>query len=275
MRITPRYFENLKRKRKGRYVRIGKINVYYETYGTGKPLLLLHGGLSCIDGLRYQIPFFAGHFRVILPERPGHGHTADIPGSYTYERMARQTAAFMDKLKLRNARLMGYSDGANILYRLAATRPDLVERFISVGGNFHYSGCEPVFQRDLQKKKISELEIDLRYAAYSPDGAAHYPSVYEKCRKLWLTEPRWKTGLIRQIKAMALILAGDRDMIRQEHTLTLYRNLQKAQLAIVPGATHGLLKEKPGIVNAIMLEFLRQSSRASSKKFFKKKINSL
>ena len=232
--------------------------MYYETYGAGKPLLLLHGGLSCIDGLRYQIPFFAKHFKVILPERPGHGHTADTPGNYDYETLARQIAAFMDKLRLKKARLMGYSDGANLLYWLAAKRPELVGRFISVGGNFHHRGCEPAFQKKLKGQKIQAADIDPRYAAYTPDSAAHYLNVYEKCRRLWLTEPNWKISLLKKIKAPALIAAGDGDMIRPEHTLTLYRNLRSAQLAIIPGASHSLLKEKPEIINALMLDFLKQ-----------------
>ncbi len=258
MKLTPKYFENVHRKRQGRYAQIGKIRMYYETYGTGKPLLLLHGGLSCIEGLRYQIPFFAQRFKVILPERPGHGHTADTPGQYDYETLARQTANFMDKLGLKKARLMGYSDGANLLYWLAAKRPDLVGCFISVGGNFHHQGCEPGFQRNLKKQKIQTLEIDPRYAAYSPDGAEHYSSVYEKCRRLWLTEPKWKPGLLRKIKVPALIVAGDGDMIRHEHTLKLYRSLRESQLAIIPGASHSLLKEKHRMVNAMMLDFLKQ-----------------
>ena len=254
-KLTTHYFDNLKIRRRGRYARAGKIRMYYETYGRGRPFLMLHGGLSCINGLRYQIPFFARHFKVILPERPGHGHTADTPGPYTYEALARQTAAFMDRLKIKKTRLMGYSDGANLIYWLAAHRPDLVDRFISVGGNFHASGCEPAFQHELKKQKASE---DARYNAYSPDGAGHFPEVFNKCRRLWLTQPRWKTSLIRKIRAPGLILAGDHDVIRHEHTLSLFRHLRHAQLALVPGAGHGLLKEKPALANRLMLDFLKE-----------------
>lgn len=255
MKLTPAFFENPKRTTQGRYARSGNASLYYEVYGSGRPLLLFHGGLSCIDGLRHQIPFFAKHFKVIVPERPGHGHTADTPGPYTYEVLARQTAAFMDKLRIRKARVMGYSDGANLIFPLAAKRPDLVERFISVGGNIHHSGCEPAFQKDLKKQKV---KIDPRYTAYSPDGKKHYPEVFEKCRRLWLTEPKWSLGLLKKIKAPALIMAGDQDMIRPEHTLAIYRNLRNAQLAVIPGAGHGLLKQKPDLANAIMLEFLTE-----------------
>ena len=254
-KLNVRYFEIPARRPSGCYVRLGPIRMYYETYGHGKPLLLLHGGLSAIEGLRYQIPFFAKHFKVILPERPGHGRTADIAGAYHYEQMAWQTAAFMDALKLKQARLMGHSDGANLLFWLAAHRRDLVERFIAVGGNFNYRGCEPLFQKELKKQKI---QLDPRYAALSPDGANHYPVVFEKCRKLWLSEPKWKAGLLRKIKTPALITVGDRDMIQHQHTLAMYRALPHAQLAMVPGTSHGLLKEKPKLVNAMMLNFLQQ-----------------
>ncbi len=255
-KLSPRYFETLASCRpSGQYVQLGPVRMYYETYGHGKPLLLLHGGLSAIEGLRYQIPFFAKYFKVIVPERPGHGRTADIAGPYTYERMAQQTAGFMDALKLKKARLMGYSDGANLLYWLAAKRRDLVDRFISVGGNFNHTGCEPVFQKSLKKQKV---ELDPRYAALSPDGALHYPVVFEKCRRLWLSEPQWKASFLRKIKVPVLIAAGDCDMIQPEHTLALFQALPCAELAIIPGASHGLLKEKPKIINALMLDFLQQ-----------------
>jgi pimeloyl-ACP methyl ester carboxylesterase len=253
MKLTPSFFSLAGNRRKGRIVRAGRARIYYEVYGRGKPLLLLHGGLSCIDGLRHQIPFFARRFKVYLPERPGHGHTADISGPYTYEAMASQTAAFMDALRIKKALLMGYSDGANLLFRLALRRPDLVDRFISVGGNIHHSGCEPSFQRELKKQKVSG--VDPRYEAYSPDDPAHFYEVFEKCRRLWLTQPKWNMGMLKKIKASVLIVAGDRDMIRHEHSVRMFRALKNAQLAIVPGASHAALKEKPGLLNKIMLEF--------------------
>lgn len=255
MRLTPDYFTNLKRKRRGDMLPIGKTLLYYETYGKGKPFFLFHGGLSCIDGLRHQIAFFAKYFKVIVPERPGHGHTADIRGPYTYEAFAGQTARFMDALKIKKALMLGTSDGANLIFYLAAKRPDLVSRFIAVGGNFHYSGCDAEFQKHLKKQRP---KTDSRYAAYSPDGKKHYTEVFNKCRTLWLTQPKWKESLLRAIKAPGLIVAGDRDMITHEHTLELFRCLRRAELAIIPGTTHSVLKEKPRLVNQIILEFLRQ-----------------
>ncbi len=261
-KLTSKFFENVKSKRNGRYANIGRLRLYYEIHGRGEPLFWLHGGLSCIDGLRFQIPYFAGskyhnrseHFKVILPERPGHGHTADIAGAYSYEQMAVQTFELMKKLKIKKANFAGYSDGANLLLWLAAKYPTCVKKIVLVGGNFHHRGCESEFQKHLRKQNAG---MDPRYAAYSPDGAGHYVEVFEKCRKLWLTEPRWKTSLLKKIRCPVLVMAGDRDMIKPEHTLEMFRGIKRSRLAIIPGASHALLKEKPEIANQIILDFLK------------------
>ena len=254
MKLAPHFFENVKSKRNGSCATIGSTRIYYETYGRGEPLFWLHGGLSCIDGLRFQTPFFSKYFKVILPERPGHGHTADISEKYSYEEMAEQALVLMKKLKVKKANFAGYSDGANLLLWLAAKYPARIKKVVLVGGNFHHRGCESLFQKHLRNQKI---EIDPRYAAYSPDKPEHYAQVYEKCRKLWLTEPKWKVSLLKKIKCSTLIVAGDRDMIKPEHSLEMFRNIKQSQLAIIPGASHSLLKEKPELVNKIILDFLK------------------
>lgn len=257
MKLTPKFFENVKSKRNGRYANIGRLRLYYEVYGKGEPLFWLHGGLSCIDGLRFQIPFFSESFKVILPERPGHGHTADIAGKYSYEAMAEQALALMKVLKIKKANFAGYSDGANLLLWLAAKYPERVKKIVLVGGNYHHRGCEPAFQRDLKKQNPKKYGIDPRYQAYSPDAPEHYFQVFEKCRKLWLTEPKWKPSLLKKIKCPTLIVAGDRDMIKPEHSIEMMRLIEKSQLAIIPDASHSLLKEKPKLANQIILDFLK------------------
>ena len=257
MKLTPEFFENPKSKRNGRYASIGRLSFYYEVYGKGEPLFWLHGGLSCIDGLRHQIPFFARSFKVILPERPGHGHTADINGNYSYEVMAEQALALMKKLKVKKANFAGYSDGANLILWLAAKYPARVKKIVLVGGNFHHHGCEPLFQSDLKKQNPQKYGIDSRYEAYSPDAPEHYFKVFEKCRRLWLSEPKWKPSLLDKIKCPTLIVAGDRDMIKPEHSIEMMRLIKKSQLAIIPGATHSLLKEKPELANRIIFDFLK------------------
>ncbi|HRK62667.1 MAG TPA: alpha/beta hydrolase [Candidatus Omnitrophota bacterium] len=247
-----------KKRCPGKYAQIGSAKIYYETYGRGEPLFWLHGGLSCIDGLRFQIPFFSRHFKVILPERPGHGHTADIAGNYSYEAMADQTLSLMKNLKINRASFAGYSDGANLLLWFAAKYPARVKKIVLVGGNYHHHGCDPLFQRDLKNQNPKKYGIDPRYQAYSPDAPEHYFQVFEKCRKLWLTEPKWKPALLKKIRCPVLVMAGDKDMIKPEHSVAMLRLIKKAQLAILPGTTHSLLKEKSALANRMILDFLNE-----------------
>ena len=85
--------------RSGKYVEAGGVKTYYESYGEGPPLLLLHGGLSTLETFRYQVGALAKHYPVILPERSGHGHTADINSGYSYDQMAEETLLFMETLR--------------------------------------------------------------------------------------------------------------------------------------------------------------------------------
>ncbi|MCB0376249.1 MAG: alpha/beta hydrolase, partial [Sinomicrobium sp.] len=97
---------------------------------------------------------------------------------------------------------------------------------------------------------------DRNYEKYSPDGPAHFEVVWKKIKELWLKHPAYTQQDLMSIKTPALIMAGDQDVISLEHTAQFQQALVYAQLCIVPGTTHGLLKEKPEIVNKILLDFL-------------------
>jgi len=245
--------------RSGKYLDVGRSRIYYETYGEGEPLFMFHGGSSTLEAFRCQIPELSKYFRIILPERPGNGHTADIDGPYSYKNMADDMVSFAHALDIQRAPFVGYSDGANLLLFIALEHPFLVEKFVSIGGNFHHSGCNPDFQnemRNLPRDSVGE-EIDEKYAKYSPDGPDHYAEVFYKTRQLWLTQPTFKKQDIEKIQTPALILCGDHDVIERQHTLDFFEALPNAYLSIVPGTTHRLIKEKPAIVNRILLDFLQ------------------
>ncbi|OGW81503.1 MAG: hypothetical protein A2Z83_06180, partial [Omnitrophica bacterium GWA2_52_8] len=195
-------------------------------------------------------------------ERRGHGRTRDSEGSFHYADMAEDMAALMDAMKIPRARMAGYSDGANLIFYLAMRYPEKVEGFVSLAGNFHYSGCDPEHRAELEKVpagRLSEEGIDRRYARVSPDGPDHYVEVYHKAIRLWLTEPDLTPADLRKIKAPALIAAGDHDVVLLEHTKELYRSLSRARLEIVPGASHRLIKENPELINRIVLDFLESA----------------
>src|SRR5262249_22095921 len=111
----------------GQYIDANNVHTYYEVTGRGEPLVLLHGGMCTIDTFAGLAAELAPSYRVHLPERRGHGRTADVPGPITYDNMAVDTIAFIDALGIGPVHLVGWSDGAVVGLKVALTRPDLVK----------------------------------------------------------------------------------------------------------------------------------------------------
>lgn len=247
--------------RSGQFLNIQGHAFYYEIHGEGEPLLLFHGGLSTIDTFRFQIPEFARHYQVIAIERPGNGHTADIEGSYCYERMADDMLSCMDALNVKSARMLGYSDGANLLFFMALKAPERIEKFVSVGGNFHHLGCVEDFQemlRELPRDSFGE-GVDRNYEKYSPDTREHFPEIFYKTRQLWLTQPELKNSDLNKIEVPVLVMAGDQDVITAEHTLEMFNALPYGELCIFPHTSHSLLKERATEANSLILDFFSRT----------------
>lgn len=216
-------------------------------------MLLLRGALTDASEFGATAPALAQRFRVIMPERRGHGHTPDLPEPISYDLMALDTIAFAEALGLRQAHLVGHSDGANVALLVALARPDLVDRLVLISGNFHHDGLLGAF--DLDELATNTFFADA-YAQVSPDRRDHFPEVVAKVTRMAASEPTLTTEDLGQVAARTLIMAGDDDAIRAEHTLAMYRAIPRAELAIVPGTSHALIIEKPALCNQIMTDFL-------------------
>jgi pimeloyl-ACP methyl ester carboxylesterase len=241
----------------GSYLDVNGVHTYYEVHGAGEPLVLLHGGLCLIETFAQQTPILAKHFRVFLPERRGHGRTPDTEGQITFQLMADDTVAFMHALGLEEAHLIGHSDGATVGYLVAMQHPELVRKLVSIGGNFHAIGLYPqphIPRPDVVRGAIAELKA--MYERLSPDGPDHYPIVLAKLERMWAEEPTLTTTELASIRAPTLVVVGDGDVIRPEHTLELFRAVPAAQLCVVPDSSHFVMNEKPKFVNRAILDFL-------------------
>jgi pimeloyl-ACP methyl ester carboxylesterase len=235
------------------YVDADAVHTWYAEYGSGAPLLLLHGALTDASEFGANIPALAQRFRVLTPERRGHGHTPDVDGPISYDLMARDTIEFLQKLDLRRAHLVGHSDGANVALLVALARPDLVDRLVLISGNFHHDGL--LDGLDIGELATSEYFLDA-YGQVSPDGREHFPVVVAKIARMVATEPSLTTADLAGVRARTLVMAGDDDAIAAEHTLALYRGIPDAELAVVPGTSHALIIEKPALCNEIIVDFL-------------------
>ncbi len=238
------------------YLEAGGVRTWYAEHGaaTGSPLLLLHGAFTDASEFGATTPALASRFRVLTPERRGHGHTPDVPGPISYDLMAADTAAFIDRLQLGRCHLVGHSDGANVALLVAMSRPDLVDRLILISGNFHYDGV--IAGLDFDELIAPGGFLSAAYGQVSPDGPDHFPVVAAKIVRMVTTEPTLSPGDLAKVAARTLVMVGDDDAVTAEHTLQLYRGIPDAELAVVPGTSHALIIEKPELCNRIMLDFL-------------------
>jgi pimeloyl-ACP methyl ester carboxylesterase len=237
------------------FIDVKGVHTYYEVHGEGDPLVLLHGGGDSGAGFGSQIPALAEHYRVIVPDRRGHGRTPDVEGPLTYPGMTEDTIAFLTAIDVAKAHLVGWSDGGIIALLLASERPDLVDRVVTMGSNVSGDGYSAAGRAALAPD--SPLMDFLRedWEKLTPDGADHWPVVLDKIGHLWL-DPYDYRDRLASIAAPTLLMQGDDDMITPEHSLEMFRAIDNAQLAIVPGASHVMPIEKPDLINRLILDFL-------------------
>jgi pimeloyl-ACP methyl ester carboxylesterase len=246
----------------GKYVQVDGQSVYYEEYGQGDPLLLLHGGFGTGDSLMAIGQHFAKHFRVIAPDRSSHGHTADKGGPLTYDDMTAETIGVIEALGLGKVNLFGFSDGGIICLLLALKRPDLIAKMVPLSANFHYNGVSPTMLGMMQSFSVDMIKMMLpeavaAYEKYSPDGPEHFPAVFEKTKQMFMSQPTLTVEDLAKISVPTLVLAADRDLMTIEHTVALFQAIPNAQLAIIPAATHELAFNRADDVASAALRFLQ------------------
>jgi pimeloyl-ACP methyl ester carboxylesterase len=178
----------------------------------------------------------------------------------SYGAMAQDTIAFLEAVGTGPAHLVGWSDGAIVALLVALKRPDLVRRLVLLSGALDTSGWVPQFEPATRLPADSPLFEPFRvaYEAASPDGPDHWPVVFAKVMEMWRAEPHIPRADLAQLQARTLILVGDDDLATLEHATEMYRTLPDGELAVVPGASHFALMEKPDLVNHIIVDFLTQ-----------------
>jgi len=244
------------------YVDIDGHPTWVDERGSGEEtIVLLHGGMSSSDLLLDTIGDALGAtYRLVSFDRRGHGRTADTPAPFHYDDMAAETIGVLEQVVGGPAHLVGWSDGGIIALLVAQRRPDLVDKLVPIGANYHHSGSLDV---DLPPDSPIAAMIGQAYAERSPDGPDHFGEVFAKTMTLFGTEPTMTTDDLGRIAAPTLVMAGDDDLIRLDHTCSMYQALPAGQLAIVPGASHALPIEKPADVARLVLEFLASGPPAT------------
>jgi len=256
----------------GRVVHANDLDIYYEEYGEGPPLLILHGGTGTIS----HDPAFGAHFRVIAPNMRGHGRTANPTGMFSYALLADDVAALIDALGLDRPPVAGYSDGGNTALQLGMTHPGSA-RALVLGGTWHR--LTPTYFEGMRQMLglVGDDAPDLNQLAQTHQGfvsywqAAHAAlggSEYWKTllRQIW---PMWTTPLdytevdFRRITAPTLVLIGDRDeCIPIEDAVALYRLIPGSELGVLPAASH-LLEGRGDLYAEVAIDFLIRNKGAA------------
>jgi pimeloyl-ACP methyl ester carboxylesterase len=229
------------------------LRMWYDERGEGDPLMLLHPGGAGVDSraLTATAEALSPHFRTYTPEQRAHGRTADVEGPITFEAMAADTISFVEMVIGQPVRVLGCSDGAIVALTVAIRRPDIVRQLAFVAGVFHHDGwVEGVLDGeppDFLRESYSEL---------SPDGPDHYGVVVAKLASMHADGPAFSGDDLGKVRCRTLIMVGDDDEVRLEHAVEMYRRVRRAELAVVPGTSHGLLVEKPELCAALLVDFL-------------------
>jgi pimeloyl-ACP methyl ester carboxylesterase len=244
----------------GHYASLNGIRVYYETYGKGPTLVLLHGGAGSGAQFEHQIPYLEKHFRLVVPDARAQGRTTDGAGPLTYHAMAEDVRALLDHLHVKKADMLGWSDGGDVALDLAMHHPDRVGKIITFGANYRADGLNSPDVAWNRTATADDFGPDMRkfYDSVAPD-TAHYEIAMNKVIALWREEPNWNEADLGRIRSRTLIVAGDHDVVRPDHTESLAKAIPNATLWIVPDASHSMLQEKPEVVNPRVLAFLLSS----------------
>ena len=241
------------------YAPVNGLELYYETRGTGRPLVLLHGGLMTID-LNWGplLDPLAASRQVIAVELQGHGHTADTDRPMTIEALVGDVVALLDHLGIAEADLFGFSLGGLVAYGVALGAPSRVGKLIAASADPHRPPSRESAPLDEDRMPTPADFQAMRdaYVAVAPDPA-HFDDFAAKTSTMVVNEfPGWTADELRSLQVPTLLIYGDRDFSPLPDVVELFELLPNAQLAVLPGTTHVGVTRRPGELLALITPFL-------------------
>jgi pimeloyl-ACP methyl ester carboxylesterase len=256
----------------GSYAPVNGLSLYYEVHGTGKPLVLLHGGFGVIGmfaAFEHLLPTLAKAHQVIDVELQGHGHTGDIDRPLSYEGMADDIAALIEHLGLANADLCGYSLGGGVALQTAIRHPDVVRKLVVVSAPCKRAGWYPEVLAGMAAITPEALVGTPMHAAYLrvAPNPEDWPRLANKTRQLLGQDYDWSTA-VAAIEVPTLIVVGDADSVRPAHAVEFFgllgggkgdgdmRGLPASALAVLPATTHMDILTRVDLLLSIIPPFL-------------------
>lgn len=218
-------------KEAGKYYDIRGFKMYVETYGQGEPLLIIHGNGGSINNFIYQIPYFSQHYKVIIADSRAQGKSIDLKDSLTYEMMADDYAALLTELKIDSAYVIGWSDGGIDGLLLAIRHPEKVRKLAITGANL-------VPDETAVPKEIWDQFRPVKEQLQVKANKTPREKAQLKLLTLLCDQPHISDAQLKTISCPTLVIGGDHDVIKVEHTFLIYSQLPKAYLWILPNSGH-------------------------------------
>jgi pimeloyl-ACP methyl ester carboxylesterase len=252
------------------FVTANGIRIHYKEYGSGDPLILLHGGTANLDSWEGQIPTLSQHFKVIALDSRGHGLSNNPSGEFSYRLLADDTAAFIQALNLSKPLILGYSDGGQIALELGIHYPD-APRALILGGTTHRFTDEYFstikswgFEKSgyVNTKRMAEVQpgwIDYLQASHPrPDDPDYWKTLVNQISVMWWEPLNYTKEDFQKMTAPVLILLGDRDdAVKIELNVEMYRLIPHAELMVVPNADHGGATAQ--LASDMVIDFLKRA----------------
>lgn len=227
----------------GHYAQVSGIQLYYEVYGSGEPLIMLHGNGGSINSFSNQIPFFEKYYQVIAIDSRLQGKSGGSPDSISYELMASDFCALLDYLNIKSANVLGWSDGGIDGIIMAMNCPEKVNK-LAVSGANTVPDTTAISNDDL---------LGMKDLVAHPESASKTTLALTQ---MMIDQPNILYSDLGKILCPVLVMAGDHDMIKTEHTIKISQSIPSATLCIFPDSNHGVCQQYPELFNETVQSFL-------------------
>jgi len=233
---------------------VNGIKIWYAVFGSGPPVILLHGGLANSAYWGNQVPALARHYRVVVMDSRGHGRSTRDARPYGYDLMASDVLALMDFLRIRQAAIVGWSDGAILGLDIALHHPERLTKLFAFAANSDPSGVADIGSSPVFNAYIARAEKE--YEKISPTPT-EYKAFVDQITKMWDTQPNWTAADLQGIKVPTWIVDADHDeAIKRENTLFMAQQIPGSGLLILPQVSHFAFLQDPQQFTDSVLHFL-------------------
>ncbi len=238
----------MKSETKEAYIVSQKAKIFYQCYGEGFPIILLHGNHQNRNSFRKQIEYFSDRFQVIAVDSRGHGQSELQTKKLTLNLMAEDVHTLLDQLGIEHCYLIGFSDGGNVALQLGLTAQEHLMGIVCIGSNLSLEGLKWWFRWSVRTahfllglfQKIGRLDLTTQKIALVAKTQSLNPEV------------------LQNIEIPVLVVTGEHDIVKRDHSMCIVKNLSRGELFVVSGGGHNVLVKKHENLNANIMNFFNQ-----------------